>query len=102
MQFYQTVRYPAIVAQQQARRYPRITDETAALTEILRRDLGAYFRPELGEIDATGRAVIDAILTITSFDSWDLAHRVYRYDDTAIHASWTTSIAVLLGHAATR
>ena len=100
--FYQTVHYPAIVAQQQARRYPRITEETAALTEILRRDLGVYFRPELGEIDDTGRAVVDAILTITSFDSWDLAHRVYHYDDTAIRASWTTSLGVLLGNAAAR
>ncbi|MEO1059193.1 MAG: hypothetical protein AAFY28_19980 [Actinomycetota bacterium] len=70
---------------------------------MLRSDLIGYFAPELARYDEpTTIAIADTVMTLTSFDGWDLARRVYRYHDEQIRRSWSTALDVLLSKAASR
>ncbi len=102
-QLYRATNNAALVARHQSGRYPRINDEMAALAVVIRNDLLAYFAAELSGLDEpTQVAVVDAVITLTSFDAWDLARRVYRHHDEQIRRSWSTALDVLLSNAASR
>ncbi|MEM9513280.1 MAG: TetR/AcrR family transcriptional regulator [Actinomycetota bacterium] len=102
-QLYRAVANATLVARQQATRYPRINDEMAALANVLRSELIDYFAPELTGCDEpTTIAIADTVMTLTSFDGWDLARRVYQYHDEQIRRSWSTALDVLLSNAASR
>ena len=98
---YRKVENATRVARHHAARYPRINDEMTTLAIVLRAELLDYFGPELTDADRpTQTAIADAMMTLTSFDAWDLARRVYR--DEQIRRSRSTALDVLLCNAAAR
>ncbi|MEM8621616.1 MAG: TetR/AcrR family transcriptional regulator [Actinomycetota bacterium] len=99
--WYRSVANAANVARHQSARYRRISEEMTGLAAFLRRELLAYFAPELDGLEEETRiAVTEAVMTLTSFDAWDLARRVYRHYDEQIRRSWSTALDVLLCNAA--
>jgi AcrR family transcriptional regulator len=88
---------PMQLARARAHSIPSIDDQLSSVAELLRAQIQEHFEPELSKLDDDVRAaVVDAVLLLTSYDSY-YGHIRIIHDDTAqLRASWNLSLARLL------
>ena len=90
------------VARRRAPEVPALATSLVRIDGLLRRELEEHFAPELADVDAELRdQTLDLLVTITSFESFDLLRRSYERSDEEITARWTMALHRLLPPAPT-
>lgn len=85
------------VARRRAPEVPAIATSLVRIDGILRRELEEHFAPELDDLDVELRdETLDLLVTITSFESFDLLRRSYERSNEEIRARWAMALHQLL------
>ncbi len=88
---------PMQLARTRASSIPTIDDEIAAIARIFKEQIRTHFATELSELDdAHSEAVVDALLVLTSYDSFYIHARLLGYDTENIASTWKLQLAALL------
>jgi AcrR family transcriptional regulator len=88
---------PMQLARARAHSIPSIDDQLSSVAELLRAQIQEHFEPELSKLDESVRAaVVDAVLLLTSYDSYYGHIRIIHDDIAQLRTSWNLSLARLL------
>lgn len=75
-----------------------IDEGLAAIAELFRAQIGEHFADELaGRSEADRPLMVDAILVLTSHDSYSIHIRLLHSDIDRIRTAWVTAISQMLG-----
>jgi AcrR family transcriptional regulator len=95
---YEYVDGPMQVARMRAGSIPAIDEELAEIAGQFRRQIADHFAPELSRLaESERRRLVDAVLVLTSYDSFAIHVRLLRHDTATIRAGWSTALVALLG-----
>jgi AcrR family transcriptional regulator len=85
------------VARLRAGEIPAVAYSLTRIDGLLRRELEEHFATELADVDAETRdTTLDLLVTITSFESFDLLRRSYGRSDEEIRTRWMLALHQLL------
>ena len=85
------------LARMRAYSIPSIDEEIAVIAEQFRVQIGEHFATELGTVEhATRELLVDAVLVLTSYDSYTIHLRLLGSSVERIRAAWTTGLTALL------
>ena len=85
------------LARMRAYSIPSIDAEIAVIAEQFRVQIGEHFATELGAVEhATREFLVDAVLVLTSYDSYTIHLRLLGSSVERIRTAWTTGLTALL------
>jgi AcrR family transcriptional regulator len=85
------------VARMRAHSIPSIDEEIAVIVEQFRVQIGEHFTTELGAVQQPAREfLVDAVLVLTSYDSYTIHLRLLGSSVERIRAAWITGLTALL------
>lgn len=85
------------VARMRAHSIPSIDEEIAVIVEQFRVQIGEHFTTELGAVEQPAREfLVDAVLVLTSYDSYTIHLRLLGSSVERIRAAWITGLTALL------
>ncbi len=88
---------PMKVARMRASTIPSIDDEIAEIAEQFRAQLRVHFAEELADLDAPhDEFLVDAAVSLTSYDVYSAQVRFLRSSPERIRASWISSLSRLM------
>jgi AcrR family transcriptional regulator len=94
---YESVDGTMQLARMRASSIPSIDEGIARIAVVFKEQVTEHFATELATIDEVERdLMIDAILVLTSYDSFTLHRRVLRSDAERTRAAWVYSLSTLL------
>jgi AcrR family transcriptional regulator len=86
------------LARTRAPKIPSINDGIEAIAEVFRAQIAEHFAAELDNVNDNERPLlVDAILVLTSYESFSTHSRLLHSDTTRIRAAWTCALCALLG-----
>lgn len=86
------------LAQMRAPTIPSINEGIAAIAEVFRAQIAEHFGTELDGVAKDERLLlVDAVLTLTSYDSFSTHLRLLHSDAPRIRAAWASALSALLG-----
>ena len=86
------------LAQMRAPTIPSINEGIAAVAEVFRTQIAEHFATELDAVTNDERPLlVDAVLTLTSYDSFSTHLRLLHSDVPRIRAAWMCALSELLG-----
>ena len=86
------------LARMRAPTIPSIDEGIAGIAQLFRAQIAEHFAPELDPMSSQERPLlIDAILVLTSYDSFTIHRRLLQSDIERIRASWVSALTALLG-----
>lgn len=86
------------LARTRAHSIPSIDEELAAIALVFKDQIAVHFAAELAYYGEAERdRVVDAVLVLTSYDSFTIHLRLLHHDVDRIRAGWTTALGALLG-----
>ncbi len=85
------------LARMRAYSIPSIDEELAAIAEQFRLQIGEHFAAELGAVEPPAREfLVDAVLVLSSYDSYTIHLRLLGSSVERIRTAWTTGLTALL------
>lgn len=89
------------VARRRSGDVPAVAESLQRIDGLLRREFEEHFAPELAAMpDLQRETALDLLVTITSFESFDLLRRSYGRADEQISQRWTAALELVLAPAA--
>ncbi len=85
------------VARLRSAAIPEIDDGLRAISKLMRLQLRNQFDPELSTLDPDeAEFIVDAIMVLVSFESYDVELRIFEHDDEHIRLVWRAALLGLL------
>ena len=85
------------LARMRAYSIPSIDEELAVIAEQFRLQIGEHFAAELGAVEPPAREfLVDAVLVLSSYDSYTIHLRLLGSSVERIRTAWTTGLTALL------
>ena len=86
------------LARMRAPKIPSINEGIADIAEVFRLQIAEHFAAELDAVAERDRLLlVDAVLILTSYDSYSTHLRLLQSDVARIRAAWVCALAALLG-----
>jgi TetR/AcrR family transcriptional regulator, regulator of autoinduction and epiphytic fitness len=89
---------PMQLARMRASKIPSIDEGIAAIANVFRDQIAEHFASELDAVSDDERPLlVDAVLVLTSYDSFTIHVRLLHSDLERIRAAWVSALTALLG-----